>query len=80
MSVILDAVIAKIQLLDKKRPPEVELGFDYGSTGYAKVPVPNTAEGRRLLRLLLVEVGRHECELEDNKHAVFGRVRDGASE
>ena len=62
----LEIVTNKIKSLDEGNVVAAMLNF-----GRAEILVPLTDEGRKLLRALLVEIGRHECELANAKKDEF---------
>lgn len=73
---ILEIVTAKIKSLDTGNVAATKLNFNYGHIGHAEILIPLTDKGRELLRALLVEIGRHECELADDKKENFVKTRD----
>lgn len=74
-SEVLDAAVVKIKYLDNVSSPiNTKLCYKVGHTDYAEIPVPPTDKARQLLRDLLVEIGRHECEIADNTKATFEKA------
>jgi len=77
---ILDEVINKIRMLDDPcGAPAIRLYYNAADPDPGDISIPRTDRGRQLLRALLVEVGRHECESADAKKEVFVKVRNAVA-
>lgn len=76
---ILELVTEKIKSLDTGNAAATRLCFTHSYTGDAEILIPRTSKGRELLKALLVEIGRHECELADAKKEKFVKAKDTES-
>lgn len=67
----LELITNKIKRLDAGETATTNLGFEHGHIDYVSIPIPPTPKGQELLRALLVEIGRHECDLANAKKNEF---------